>query len=104
MIDDLEDSLNLCTGDWDSLVRNIESAWENRTELSTQELFRKAYLAEAVLPNRARKFVTEAVNKEPNNPEILTSAYTIATNLGLDDKEEIGDWLKKQLTCQKMMG
>ncbi len=104
LIDDLEDSLNLCTGDWDSLVRNIELAWENRTELSTQELFRKSYLAEAVLPNRARKFVTEAVNKEPNNPEILTSAYTIATNLGLDDKEEVGDWLRKAVELSENDG
>ncbi|KKX72286.1 esterase/lipase family protein [Vibrio parahaemolyticus] len=104
LIDDLEDSLNLCTGDWDALVRNIELAWENRTELSTRELFRKSYLAEAVLPNRARKFVKEAVNKEPNNPEILTSAYTIATNLGLDDKEEVGDWLKKAVELSENDG
>ena len=95
LIDDLEDNLNLCTGDWDALVRNIELAWENRNSLSTQELFRKSYLAEAVLPNRARKFITEAVNKNPDNPDILTSAYSIATNLGLDDKEEVRDWLQK---------
>jgi len=104
LIDDLEDSLNLCTGDWDALVRNIELAWENRTELSTQELFRKSYLAEAVLPNRAKKFVTEAVNKEPNNPEILTSAYSIATNLGLDDKEEVRDWLQKAVELSENDG
>lgn len=104
LIDDLEDCLNLCTGDWDALVRNIELAWENRTELSTQELFRKSYLAEAVLPNRARKFVTEAVNKDPNNPDILTSAYSIATNLGLDDKEEVRDWLQKAVELSENDG
>ncbi|CZF83354.1 esterase/lipase family protein [Grimontia marina] len=104
LIDDLEDSLNLCTGDWEALVRNIELAWENRTELSAKELFRKSYLAEAVLPNRAKKFVAEAVNKEPNNPEILASAYSIATNLGLDDKEEVTDWLQKAVELSENDG
>lgn len=104
LIDDLEDRLNLCTGDWDALVRNIELAWENRTELSPQELFRKSYLAEAVLPNRARQFVTEVVNKDPNNPDILTSAYSIATNLGLDDKEEVTNWLKKAIKLSENDG
>lgn len=104
LIDDLEDCLNLCTGDWDALVRNIELAWENRTELSTKELFRKSYLAEAVLPNRANNFIKEAVDKDPNNPDILTAAYSIATNLGLDDKEEVREWLQKAVNLSESEG
>ncbi|WP_274007512.1 esterase/lipase family protein [Vibrio parahaemolyticus] len=95
--DDLQDSLNLCTGDWESLAKNIEVAWDNRENLSPNELFRKSYLAEAVLPHRAGDFITEAVTKQPNNPEILTSAYSVATSLGLDNKAEVQSWLQKAI-------
>ncbi|ELB2148268.1 hypothetical protein QNS29_000344 [Vibrio parahaemolyticus] len=98
LVDELEDSLNLCTGDWDALAKNIELAWENRDSLTAKELFRKSSLAEAVLPNRARKFVIEAVSKEPNNPDILTAGYSVATNLGLDEKEEVIEWLRKAIS------
>ncbi|PFG58117.1 hypothetical protein ATG66_0651 [Vibrio sp. ES.051] len=91
----LEVHLAIYTGNWDALSMIIESKWENRSNLSAEELMQVAQLAKALSPSRAKEILEYTTSQFPEDPKVLASAYFTATTLGWEDKKNTGDWLNK---------
>ncbi len=91
----LDINLAIYTGNWDALTVFVESKWENRSELSPEELMQAAQLAKAQSPRRAKEILEYTTCKFPEDPGVLASAYFTATTLGWEDNSSTGDWLNK---------
>lgn len=91
----LEINLAISLGDWNSLnsyVANECSAKDNR---SAKELIKSAQLAFNIGSSSAKELTFAAAKIGKADPEILSSAYFLATNAGWEDNEEVSRWLSE---------
>ena len=88
-------NLAIASGNWDRLVEHCIDEWRNRDKRSAAELLAAAQLAQAVGAPHARELVTAAVDKAPNDPNILASAYFVATSAGWEQTPQTAQWITK---------
>ncbi len=95
-IQDISLDINIAiqSGDWEHFSVIIERCLQNKDKLDSQLLLRLFYLAAETDQNneRAIKLAKLAVNKEPENPNILLEAYNLSVSLGCEDNFE---WVLK---------
>jgi pimeloyl-ACP methyl ester carboxylesterase len=89
----LEINIAIASGAWESLAEFVEKQWKNRGKRSAEELLRAARLARAISAPRARDLMLASVEAAPNNPEILTSAFLLATESGWETNSDISFWI-----------
>lgn len=86
-------NIAIASGAWDKLVDYCAEIWENREQHSARDLLHTAQLSIAVDGLHSRDLVTTAIAKKPDSPEVLLSAYTLATQAGWEQSETVGGWL-----------
>ena len=88
--------LLVATGRWDELHSYIEEQWARRHDRTPEDIVRLASLALQAGSSRTSEMLNAAVDAAPDDPNILASAYLIATNAGIEnDSEEIAGWLMR---------
>ena len=87
--------LTIALGDWTSLTSIVEMDWARRSERSAQDLIRAAQLAVHLsLPN-AKRLLFAAADKGDEDPQVLATAYFLATMISLEGEEEVSKWIER---------
>ena len=104
--DDWDDS-NYCTlhinlgillGDWNSLSAFVANECKKKDKRNAQELISAAQLAIGLDSiSHAKELIFAAVEKGNNDAGVLSSAYSLATNIGWEDKK-VSQWMHKAAT------
>jgi len=87
--------LAIASGQWETLLPFFEQEWANREKRNAAEMIKAAQLGISLASPRVKDLVQRAVAMEPNNPNILVWAYSIATTAGWEDSEEVSLWLQR---------
>jgi len=87
-------NLIISSGYWKSLSPYIEREWSNRDRRDAGELLSTAQLAHSLNSPRAKELTIEAVNKCQDDPNILASAYILASRAGWEDNELVAKWME----------
>jgi tetratricopeptide (TPR) repeat protein len=87
--------ISISSGDWNSLTVTLAKNYERRDQKSAVELIRLANIAFQVSSPYAKDFLFLAVEKGSEDPQILTNAYGLATQAGIEDSERIAGWFKE---------
>ena len=88
-------NIAIASGDWNSLTVSLANDYERRDQKSAAELIGLAEIGFQVSSPYARDFLFLAVEKGVKDAQILTYAYVVATEAGIEDSEEIAGWLKE---------
>lgn len=90
----LDVDVAVALGEWERLPAIVNRAWIARDKLGPRILMTLA--RHAGNPSRALGLARLAVDKAPNNPFVLASAYGLHFELGKDDQAD-PDWLGRAL-------
>ena len=92
----LRRNIAMASGDWQVLAQIVGEEAAHVEERSAGEIIQAAYLGFQVgrFP-AARNLLFAAAQKGADDPQILASAYFLATNAGIEDDPEIADWLHR---------
>ncbi len=88
-------NIALCMGDWDELLAIVADGINAAEQLTSQELVQIAYLALQIQAPGAKVLLKGAVEKAPDDPNVLASAYFLASNAGWEDDPEVFQWLNR---------
>ena len=92
----LRRNIAMASGDWQVLAQIVGEEAAHVEERSAGEIIQAAYLGFQVGRSAAaRKLLFAAAQKGADDPQILASAYFLATNAGIEDNPEIADWLHR---------
>ncbi|MEV8468002.1 hypothetical protein AB0T83_14595 [Fluviibacterium sp. DFM31] len=85
-------------GDWEKLPQQIEDSWDNRVQLSAQELLQAAQLAQITGHSREKELVRAAVAKSETDGFAFAGAYFLASKGGWEESGEVATWLHKAIS------
>lgn len=85
-------------GDWEKLPQQIEDSWDNRVQLSAQELLQAAQLAQITGHSREKELVRAAVAKSETDGFAFAGAYFLASKGGWEESGEVASWLHKAIS------
>jgi hypothetical protein len=88
-------NIAVASGAWDKLLGFCQEAWNDRDQYSANDLMHAARISVAVSGPHSRDLVEAAVQREPDNPEILAAAYFLATKAGWEQDPTVSDWLHR---------
>ncbi|WPD25038.1 MAG: hypothetical protein SD837_10840 [Candidatus Electrothrix scaldis] len=90
---------NLCValGDWNSLSAIVANEYQEKDNRTAQELLEAARLAFYLAFPNAKELVFAAVEKSPENAEILAAAYFLASSAGWENDDEVSQWFQKSI-------
>jgi hypothetical protein len=91
----LRRNIAVASGDWQVLVQIVGDEAAHIEERSAEEIIQAAYLGFQVRSPAARTLLFAAAEKGSDDPQILASAYFLATNSGLEEEPEIAGWLHR---------
>jgi len=91
----LRRNIAMATGDWQGLAQIVGDEATHIEERSAEEIIQAAYLAFQVRSPAATGLLFSAAQKGADDPQILASAYFLATNAGIEDDPEIVGWLHR---------
>ena len=92
----LRRNIAMASGDWQVLAQIVGEEAAHVEERSAGEIIQAAYLGFQVGRSAAaRNLLFAAAQKGADDPQILASAYFLATNAGIEDNPEIADWLHR---------
>jgi len=91
----LKVNLSITMGDWNSVSAQITNVFQDKANLSAQELMEMAELALRVGSPHAKDLVYEAVSKDGDNAAILAAAYFMATTEGWESEPAVILWLER---------
>ena len=91
----LRRNIAMASGDWQELAQIVGEEAAHVEERSAGEIIQAAYLGFQVRSPAARNLLFAAAQKGADNPQILASAYFLATNAGIEDDPEIVGWLHR---------
>ena len=100
----LQVSLGIAMGDWASLTSYIATEYQNRANRKPYDLMRTAQLALYLGSDLTREFISEAVAKAKDDPNILSGAYYTAANAGWEDEPEVSQWIEKAVALSNDNG
>lgn len=86
-VNDINLDINLAVrmGDWERLPAILDRVWTRRNELPTTLLLNLARLTSSTAKERALQLVKECAAREPDNPNSLLQAYSVASAMARDD-------------------
>ena len=98
----IADALNLdiniavASGDWERLATIAEREWQRRNSHEAETLLRLAQVAgrQGLSPERALSLARLAVDKAPDNPQVLAASYWLHFRLGRDEEAD-RNWLMR---------
>lgn len=85
-------------GDWEKLPQQIENTWDNRAQLSAQELLQSAQLAQVTGHSREKDLIRAAVARSDTDGFAFAGAYFLATKGGWEESDEAASWLHKAIS------
>ena len=91
----LRRNIAMASGDWQVLAQIVGEEAAHVEERSAGEIIQMAYLGFQVRSPAAGKLLFAAAQNGSDNPQILASAYFLATNAGIEDNPEIASWLHR---------
>ena len=91
----LRRNIAMASGDWQGLAQIVGDEATHIEERSAEEIIQAAYLAFQVRSPTAEVLLFAAAQKGADNPQILASAYFLATNAGIEDNPVIAGWLHR---------
>ena len=89
----LKINIGITLGDWESLSDICDQEYHDRENRSAHELMGAAILAAKVNNRYAENLVFAAVEKGKDDPDILSSSFFLASNLGFEDNVQVGRWI-----------
>lgn len=90
----LQVNLIIASGRWPELLSFVDTEWAARESRTTPEILGVAHLAARVKSPRLIDLLVKATEKSPEDPHALITAYSIATEAGLDELAHTGLWLE----------
>ena len=91
----LEMTLSITVGNWNSILSITEHEYSARTERSPEELLAAASLADTVGSGRTKDLIISAAQAGNDDPHILLGAYELATRNGWEGEERVFDWFAR---------
>lgn len=91
----LRRNIAMACGNWQVLAQIVGEEAGHTEERSAGEIIQAAYLGFQVRAPAARNLLFAAAKKGADNPQILASAYFLATNAGIEDDPEVAGWLHR---------
>ena len=92
----LRRNIAMASGDWQVLAQIVREEAAHVEERSAGEIIQAAYLGFQVgCSPAARNLLFAAARKGADDPQILASAYFLATNAGIEENPEITGWLHR---------
>ena len=91
----LQISLAVVSGDWESLQGFVETEWSARSERTGVELLRAGQIAQNIGAVRGKKLVQEAAARADDNPEILVGCFQVASAAGWENSIEVHRWMQR---------
>ena len=92
----LRRNIAMASGDWQVLAQIVGDEATHVDERSAGEIIQAAYLGFQVgCSPAARNLLFAAAQKGADDPQILASAYFLATNAGIEENPEIAGWLHR---------
>jgi hypothetical protein len=88
-------NIAVASGDWSQLLVLTQEAWVGRAQYTADALLRMARLSLSVDGPHTRDFVLAAIEKAPDDPQVLAGAYFLAVRAGWERREETASWLKR---------
>lgn len=88
-------NLEISLGNWGSLTAHVAREHQEREKRSAMELLESAQLALQVGSILARDLLYAAVEKSPENADVLARAYFLAINAGWDGDTHVHEWLNQ---------
>ncbi|WIV98446.1 HTH domain-containing protein [Kinneretia aquatilis] len=90
----LQVSLAVACGDWESLQGFVEAEWSERAMRTPKELLRTGQIAQLIGAARGRELVCEAARRAPDDAVTLLGCYQAAVNAGWEKDEWAKTWLR----------
>ena len=91
----LRRNIAMAGGDWQALAQIVGDEAVHVDDRSAGEIIQAAYLGFQVRAPAARDLLFAAARKGADDPQILASAYFLATNAGIEENPEITGWLHR---------
>lgn len=91
----LQTNTALISGKWKSLSVLLAKKHEEITQLSPSELIGLARMAYQLNSQYAEEFLVSAVESGGEDAQILASAYFIASEVGIENSENVAGWLNR---------
>lgn len=94
----LDLNIALQSGDWERFPAIVEREWAGRQARGPEMLLRLASLAAQAdaTAERVVELARLAAEKAPDDPQVLVTAYSLATQVGREDEADPG-WLERAL-------
>ena len=87
--------LAISSGDWNSLSEFVAKECKEKDKRNAQELIRTAQLALQLNSPFAKELIFAAANKGNDNADVLGAAYFLAVRAGLEDDQNVSQWIPK---------
>jgi hypothetical protein len=100
----LQFSLAVSSGDWESLQGFVESEWSNRLERTPKELLRAAQIAQLIGVARGRDLVHEAAQRAAGDSATLLGCYHAAVSAGWEESREVFQWFEQSAALSEQAG
>jgi pimeloyl-ACP methyl ester carboxylesterase len=100
----LQISLSVASGDWESLQSFVETEWGNRGNRTPFELLNVGRIAWLVGASRTKYLVREAASRAPDDPVILSKCFFAATQAGWENSAEARQWMKRSVELSSEEG
>lgn len=100
----LQVSLAVFSGDWESLQGFVESEWSNRLERTPKELLRAAQIAQLIGVARGRDLVHEAAQRAAGDSATLLGCYHAAVSAGWEESREVFQWFEQSVALSEQAG
>lgn len=96
--------LAISLGDWNSLSEFVESEFSNRDKRTAKDLIEAAQIAFHLGLPRSKELIFSAADKGNNDAFVLAVAYFLAIKAGLENNQEISQWLQKSVSLSDKSG
>lgn len=100
----LQVSLAVTTGDWESLQGFVESEWSSRTQREPKELLRAGQIAQLIGVARGRDLVREAAQRAAGDSATLLGCYHAAVSAGWEESHEVFQWFEQSAALSEQAG
>lgn len=91
----LKINIGISMGDWNSLSAFVATECLEKNKRSSQELIGTAHLALILGTPNAKELLFSAAEKGNDDAGVLTAAYFLASNAGMEGNPEVSKWLFK---------
>ncbi|QEI06784.1 hypothetical protein FXN63_13785 [Pigmentiphaga aceris] len=100
----LQVSLTIASGDWDSLQGFVEGEWSNRLERTPEELLSAGQIAQLIGAVRGKDLVCDAAARADGDAKTLIGCYHAAVSAGWEESREVFQWFEQSAVLSEQAG